>query len=129
MRNPNLTLISVLSILAIMLFGCYYDIKEQLYPAGAAGKCDTAGVIYSKTIVSILQNNSCFTCHSGSAAAGANIALDTYAGVKTYALNGKLYGSISQSPGYFAMPLGGNKASSCDISKLQVWINGGSLNN
>lgn len=128
MQKQILILLITMITTSLAFSGCYYDIKEQLYPASVT-KCDTTNVTYSQTIVPVLQNNGCLTCHSGSAAAGGNISLDNYAGVKTYTANGRFYGSISQSPGYIAMPLGGNKVNSCDLAKVKAWINAGIPNN
>jgi hypothetical protein len=118
----------VLILLALLPFfsGCYYDIEDKLYPKST---CDTSNITYSKTIVPILQNYGCNSCHGGTAASGGNIVLDTYAGVKTYAENGHLAGSINQSSGFSAMPLGGGKMNSCDIIKITSWINSGTPNN
>ncbi|MBS1573823.1 MAG: hypothetical protein JST09_00850 [Bacteroidetes bacterium] len=121
-------LLPVLISLVLIIFfsGCYYDIEDKLYPKSA---CDTSNITYSKTIAPILQNYGCISCHGGNAASGGNIILDTYAGVKTYAQNGRLTGSINQSAGYSAMPLGGSKMNSCDITKVTSWINSGIPNN
>jgi len=109
------------------LNSCYYDIEEQLYPGNA--NCDTtASVTYSLTVRTILSNNNCLGCHSGTGASG-NVKLDTYPGVLTVAQNGKLYGSVSRMSGFVAMPQGGNKMSNCDILKLKKWIDTGALNN
>lgn len=117
------------SIIALYVFNsCYYDAESQLYLVGSTS-CDTTNVTYSITITSILNVNGCLGCHSGSAASGGNVILDNYNSLKTYALNGKLYGSINHSPGYIPMPQGGNKMSSCYIKKVQVWINAGFPNN
>jgi hypothetical protein len=118
----------VLIVFVLMIFspGCYYDIEDKLYPKTS---CDTSNITYSKTIVPILENYGCNTCHGGTAASGGNIILDTYAGIKAYADNGRLTGSINQSAGYSAMPLGGSKMNSCDITKITSWINSGTPNN
>jgi len=93
-----------------------------------ASSCDTTGVTYSKTVVPILQTN-CTGCHSGSAPAGGGVDLTTYANVSTQVASGKLWGDISHSTGYNAMPLGGSQLSACDRSKIHAWINAGAPNN
>ena len=116
-----------MAIASTLIFsGCYYDIADKLYPKSS---CDTTNITYSKTIVPILQSNSCFTCHGGAASAGGNISLDTYDGLKVYAQNGHLMGTINQDAGFSAMPLGGNKVNSCDINKITLWISAGIPNN
>ena len=89
--------------------------------------CDTTNFKYSTAIQPLIQN-SCQGCHNP-ASLGGGIDLSTYAGVKASAATGKLYGSISWTTGYFAMPLGGVKMSSCQIAQVKKWIDAGSLNN
>lgn len=113
-------------ILATVFFGCYYDREAELY--GITGSCDVSNVTYTATVVSILQNYGCMSCHSSAGASGG-ISLNTYASVKTQVTNGKLLGSISQSSGFSFMPKGGNKMLICDINKIKAWIDAGSPNN
>lgn len=89
--------------------------------------CDTLNVTYTSTISSILQNN-CNGCHSGASPSG-NIDLSTYNGVKTVALNGRLYGSVSFTTGYKAMPQSGNKLPDCQIIAIDKWIKAGAPQN
>jgi hypothetical protein len=116
----------ILVCMAGMTTGCYYDKDELINPG--TGNCDTNAVTYSGTVVPLLQASGCLSCHSGAAPSG-NISLATYAGVKTVANNGKLYGAINHSPGFSSMPQGGNKMSGCNISKIKAWIDAGSINN
>lgn len=113
-------------LLSLAGVGCYYDVEEELYPAN--GSCDTTGVNYSGSVVSLLQSNGCTGCHSGSSPSG-NISLDGYNNVRAAALNGKLYGSINHSAGYSPMPQGGNKMTDCNIRQIKAWIDGGAINN
>lgn len=126
MKKIFLSLFTILTLLSMS--SCYYDVESQLYPAGGT-TCDTTAVTYSTTMRNVLANNACFTCHSGSASAGGSIVLDTYDGLKTYAQNGRLLGSINHDPGFVAMPQGGNKLSDCDLKKVKIWITAGTLNN
>jgi hypothetical protein len=112
--------------LVVTISSCYYDIEEQLYPQN--GNCDVSGVTFSATVVPLLQNNGCISCHSGGAPSG-NISLEGYNNVKTLATNGKLFGTISHSSGYSPMPQGGNKMTNCNINKIKAWIDAGSPNN
>ena len=110
----------------IAVSSCYRDVEELLYPAN--GNCNTNGVTFSATVVSLLQNNGCLGCHSGAAPSG-NISLEGYNNVRVVAQNGKLFGAINHSPGFSAMPQGGNKMSTCNINKIKAWIDDGFLNN
>ncbi|MEO6443088.1 MAG: cytochrome c [Chitinophagales bacterium] len=89
--------------------------------------CDTSNVTYSGTVSSILQTY-CVGCH-GSAAPSGGIVLSQYNGVAAVALSGQLVGAITHSPGYTAMPLGGNKLPSCEIEQITKWVNDGATNN
>lgn len=118
--------ISLLLVSTLVMISCYRDVEEELY-GGAGGTCNTSGVTYT-AVNAMLQNSGCISCHSGSAPSGG-ISLQGYANVRTTALNGKLYGTISYAAGYSPMPKGGNKMSACDISKIKAWIDAGIPNN
>ncbi len=92
-----------------------------------AGGCDTTDVSFSQTLNPII-NTYCKGCHSGTNPSGG-ISLETYSGVKTVALNGKLYGAISWASDSPKMPQGGNKLDDCTISKFKSWIDAGALDN
>lgn len=67
-----------------------------------AGSCDTSNVTYAAVIAPLMQNQ-CTGCHNTANPRG-NINLETYAGVQSVALDGRLYGSVSGGAGYSAMP-------------------------
>ena len=91
------------------------------------GNCDTALFTYSSVIKSTIQNK-CVGCHNPSSL-GGSVDLSTYASTRIVALNGKLNGSITQQPGYSAMPKNSAKLSDCEIKQIQKWINAGAPNN
>lgn len=91
------------------------------------GRCDTAVFTYGSA-VKVIMDNKCVGCHNPSNL-GGNIDLSGYNGVKTVALNGKLYGSVSQQTGYSPMPKNSPKLSDCEIRQIQKWIAAGSQNN
>ncbi|HEY8690015.1 MAG TPA: hypothetical protein VIM07_12330 [Chitinophagaceae bacterium] len=117
-----LVLIALLFIVFIQ--GCYYDNKDLLDPNSA---CDTTFVTYSVSVNPVLTAY-CIGCHSG-ANAPLGVMLDSYAGVKIQAANGKLYGTISHSAGFLPMPQNGNKLSDCNITKIRLWVADGAPNN
>jgi hypothetical protein len=84
------------------------------------GGCDTTKVTYSG-FINPLMVNYCVGCHSGSNPDGG-INLSSYVYVKTQAVSGKLYGSVSHSPGYIKMPSNGPKLQSCYLNKIKAWI-------
>ncbi len=116
------------SLGALFLFmalgSCYNDNYQDLYPSGS---CDTTSVSYANDVWPVISAR-CTGCHSGGAPAG-NIALENYNDVVVVGKNGKLLGSIRFDPGYSPMPKGGSKLSSCDIAKIEKWINDGMPNN
>ncbi|MBX7183082.1 MAG: hypothetical protein K1X82_13300 [Bacteroidia bacterium] len=89
--------------------------------------CDTNQVSYSQFVAPKLQSF-CIGCHSNSSSQGG-VNLSGYANVMTYAQNGKLMKCINWESGVSAMPKGAQKLNDCTISKIQSWINQGSLNN
>lgn len=92
----------------------------------AAG-CETANVKFS-TFIQPLIVNRCQGCHNN-ASTGGNIFLRNYAEIKATALNGSLYGSVSHAAGYSAMPKVGARLSSCELAKIQAWIDAGAQQN
>jgi mono/diheme cytochrome c family protein len=113
-------------VLAIALLpGCYYDKGELVYPQK---NCDTTAVTYSKSVQPIMQGY-CYACHAGSAVSGSGIKLDTYAGLKPYADNGKLMNSILQNGLSSAMPKGAGKMPDCNIATIRTWVRAGAPNN
>lgn len=89
--------------------------------------CDVNAFAFTANVKPIL-NTYCVGCHSA-ANAGGGVDLSSYDKVKTYASNGRLYGSIAWLPGYKAMPQGGNKLSDCQISVIKKWVDAGAPNN
>ncbi len=120
----------LITIVTLSFFeSCYYDKQDLLYPDGKT-PCDTTAVAKFASDVLPIMNASCNAsgCHN-TASAGGGIILDTYAGVKTQAANGRLMGSMNQTGGYSAMPRGASKLNSCTLIKIQQWINSGTPNN
>lgn len=120
-------LVSIGILLIFFTGSCYYDKADQLYPPGST-TCDTTGTIsYAQKVVPILQQQ-CYGCHAGGTPSG-NISMGTYVADKAIAINGKLYGSISHSPGFSPMPQGGAKMNDCQIAIIKKWINTGTPSN
>jgi hypothetical protein len=114
-------------LLAFGIFfqSCYYDNEVYLYGAGGSA-CDTTNVTYSGTIVPILNNNNCNTCHTSTS--GNGVIITDYANLKIIANNGSLVNSVNGT-GVPLMPLGGPKMSSCTLAKISKWVRDGALNN
>jgi hypothetical protein len=128
-RNKHLytmRYIFALILLLICTTGCYYDHADLVYPQSTT--CNVTSVTYSSTVTGILSP-SCYSCHGGTASAGAGIKLDTYTSLKVYISNGQLMNSISHTGTIPGMPLNASQLSSCDITTIQTWINNGTPNN
>jgi hypothetical protein len=89
--------------------------------------CDTVEVNYSAEISPII-NTYCKGCHSGGNPSG-NISLENYDQIHAVALSGKLYGSVSFSNGYVAMPYQGNMLPDCYVAMIKKWVDNGAPNN
>jgi hypothetical protein len=120
----------VLFIIGVM-FSCYNDNLSELTPSsGVAGSCDTTGVMtYSLKVAPILQSNcgSANSCHGSNNTSGYD--LSSYTAVHVLVTNGKLINSINWTGSVTPMPQNGSKMNSCNIIKIQKWIDSGALNN
>jgi cytochrome c5 len=109
----------------LILSGCYYDNKADLYQYYNS-QCDTTAISYSLDIEPII-NAQCLSCHQG-AAASAGRLLEDFTTVKASATDGSLFHSINGTGGYSIMPQSG-KMSQCNIDKIDAWIKAGTPNN
>lgn len=91
------------------------------------GVCDTTNVTFSAVVQPIMQTQ-CVGCHK-TGNEGGGINLQTHAGVAAIALNGDLMGSIRHLAGYSAMPKSQAIMPTCQINKIQAWVNAGAPNN
>lgn len=132
MKKQYLIIPMVLAFIIISTTqSCYYDVESELYPTTGTTSCDSSTAKFA-TFVSPLMASKCATsgCHNAtSASAGVN--LDGYTNIKNYVSRSSavFFGSIKHSSGYSSMPQGGSKLADCDITKLQLWVNAGFLNN
>ena len=106
--------------LPLVLFvstGCEYDVVEE--------PCATTSLKYAE-ISSIFSGGTCISCHSG-ANADAGLDLSTYAGVSAYldSSSATLIDRITEGTTGDIMPPTGNKLDSCNVSKINAWINAG----
>ena len=123
----NKSIFSVVIILLIFSYSCYYDNEEALYPSLNTA-CDTTNITFSGTITIMLSNN-CLACHSNATAAsfGNNIRLEDYADVKNNAT--AVAGSIKHTGTYSPMPKNGGSLKACLITQFDIWVRDGMLNN
>jgi hypothetical protein len=86
---------------------------------------DTTNVTFSKTINPLLQTN-CVGCHKAGSVSGG-VLLDSYANIKTYIDNKKIWGAINYISGYVAMPPS-QKMNDCQLKVIKKWIDNGAKN-
>jgi hypothetical protein len=120
MRAGQLICMLMCSIVFIQAAaGCAYTKKDVIeLPCVIADN-----ISYSTDIAPIIES-SCSGCHSA-ASNVSGILLDNYDGLKFYAQNGFLYGTVSHSAGYRPMPDGGGKLNNCTIATIKKWIDNG----
>ena len=126
------TVLTIATLAALIGLGsCYRDKADQLYPNSVAGitVCDTATVTFSGTIKPIIDQHCALSgCHDGSNA--STWTMQDYNSIITYCVStNKLIGSIKHESGFVAMPQGAPKLDDCTISKFEVWVNSGAMNN
>ena len=114
-------------IISLFFASCYYDNEEALYPS-LNTSCDTTNVTYSITVVSILSNN-CYSCHSNNNAAawGNNIRLQNYSDVVAHADH--ISQAMKHTGSVPPMPQTGGKVNTCSITRFDIWVSNGLLNN
>ncbi|MEP6596583.1 MAG: hypothetical protein ABJA71_11590 [Ginsengibacter sp.] len=117
------------SAMIILTFtACKKENEENLInKQGGPAPCDTSDMKYTADIKPILVLR-CYSCH-GNGLEQIGVNFDTYANVKKQVDNNKLINVIKHTPGYTPMPFGLPKLSSCEIDKIQDWINNGARDN
>lgn len=105
--------------LTLTISGCYYDNEEDLYLGSST--CDTTNVTYSASVAPVFAGY-CNSCHSGSAPSGG-IKTDSYNSVVSNIT--RINGAINHQSGFLPMPNNGGQLSSCDLTKIDIWIKHG----
>lgn len=123
MKTQHRILLVLVLMIAFAISGCYYDNEEDLYLGNSP--CDTTNVTYSASVAPIFASY-CSTCHSGSAPKG-DIKTDSYTSV--VANIARIQGAVNHRPGFLEMPQNGGRLSECDLTKIDIWIKNGMLNN
>ena len=90
-------------------------------------RCNAAVFTYSGAVRPLLDAK-CVGCH-GAVSPSGGVNLSDYNNTRTWALNGKLYGSVAHQTGYSPMPKNGTKISDCEIQQVQQWVQAGAPNN
>lgn len=95
---------------------------------GNNNTCNTANVVYTGNISSLISSNGCLGCHG--ATPTAPFSLQTYEQVvakasETRSGNSVLYGAVAHLAGFSPMPQGSGQISACDRAKIKAWIDAG----
>jgi hypothetical protein len=90
-------------------------------------KCNDSVYSYTGAIMPLTKTY-CNGCHNSASPSGG-VILDSYAGVKIVADNGKLLGAVKRLAGYSPMPQGGSMLSACNITQIEKWVQAGAPNN
>lgn len=107
------------------LFSCSSDSEEDLMPDNF--ECITVNMSYETDILPILNRN-CLGCHSAAVQQGG-VDLEGYEALKLWVDNGVFLGSIKWETGFSRMPKNLPQLPTCDISKIESWIDSGAPNN
>lgn len=91
-----------------------------------ASVADAVNPTFAKTIKPIIDTY-CVGCHQTKAAQGS-VLLDSYAFVKNYVDNQKLWHVVNYHVGYVGMPQN-KKLGVCQIDAIKKWIDSGATNN
>jgi len=118
--------ITLAAAIVLLVAGCYWDNAETLFPD--AEYCDTLEVSFTSDVVPILVNH-CFGCHSNanSPAFAHGLGLEDYEDVS--AMSERIVGAIWHNDGFIPMPKGNAQLDTCQMNKIEAWVNQGSLNN
>ena len=101
---------------------CYYDNAAVLYP----DNCTTQKVTYTQFVRPFVDAGC--SCHVKGSVNG-NVNLHTYTDLKVYVKNGLFMKTIKHESGVSPMPPSVAKRTDCEITKLEVWINSGAIEN
>ena len=122
----QIALFITLSIgISALFIACASENAEELFPKGP---CEIEDVIsYSLDVAPILETH-CYRCHNQSNRT-AGLALDQYEDVLPVSTNKAITLSMQAIAPYSMMPTDGPAVDSCDIAKINRWIDAGSPNN
>lgn len=117
---------------SVILYSCYRHNDGAISPMSTApgsSICDTSNVSYDSTISPILLQNCAITgCHASGSATGG-YTFDSYSGVRTAVLAGRLIGAITHASGFSPMPKDRAMLDDCQVALLTSWVEHGAQNN
>jgi len=120
------------TLLTVIVTGCYNDKSDKLYPAPTNVTCDTTTVTYAADVKPIIVANCAVSggCHDAAGKATSGFDYTVFSDLQGNALDGTLVRDITWATHANQMPKGtGSKLPDCDINKIIRWVNLGALNN
>lgn len=116
---PTTKTVLMLAAVSVFSFGCYYDVRQELYGA----ECPPAAATYTESIEALVSSE-CRGCHSGTNP-GGGLFLTNYNEISTAALEGQLVTRV-MLPGSDpdAMPPG-NPLYHCHLDLINAWVAAG----
>lgn len=103
--------------------GCEYNNEEELYPSI---ECDTLNVSYAEDIEPIIEND-CATSGCHVAGGTGNGRFDNYQRVKAKVDNGSMRKRVVENKDM--PPPDEEPLTSCQIDKIDAWLDAGAPNN
>ncbi|MCK9207345.1 MAG: hypothetical protein M0P66_09565 [Salinivirgaceae bacterium] len=107
------------ALLVSLVDGCTFQNEEDYF---GETYCDTIDVSYED--LTYIFTDICATCHNSIITPRPDIVMDSYENVKASINTGLVLPAINHS-GDYKMPQGRDKLSTCDISKIEAWVNAG----
>ena len=129
MKLLTMALLICLLVISFVQYGCRYDKPAIVTPV----VCDTTNITFSGKVQPTLATNCLLSgCHLGNNPPNG-VFLDTYTHVKAQLVlvNGTplLLGVIKHLSGFTPMPKDKAMLDACDITKIEMWIAKGAINN
>ena len=118
----QITKLSLIACLFIIgLNACTEDSQNFTNPNPLSSVCDSTKFTYYNVISKIIANN----CNDAACHGSGTMNFTTYTGIKPFAKDGSLLGSLKHDVGYKPMPYANQFISDCDIKKIEKWIKNG----
>ncbi|MFT6337087.1 MAG: hypothetical protein ACI86M_003629 [Saprospiraceae bacterium] len=124
LKLKNLSFLLIICASALVVFSCGDDDDDD--PTDPT-VCETEGLTYDNWAKEYI-NGSCATsgCHNADFLANSvPFTMHNYEAAKASIDAGRILGAMKREAGFSPMPKNEEKASDCDISKMEAWIAGG----
>ena len=125
MKKTLLVSCCIMALTSLLVFSCKTKKQAPATAVVTPSAPETKKLSYNTNIKSSIDYF-CISCHT-SAHPPKGIALETYALLKTAAVNKNFLGAVNHESGYAPMPpnLGGSKMPAETLADLKTWIESG----